>query len=300
MTRAVRSPGSTLKPLIYGLAFEEGLAHPESLIEDRPTGFGGYAPQNFDGFSRGTVTVREALTQSLNIPAIVALNAVGPAQPAGAAEARDGDGDAARRHRAGPCDRARRARRNASRSRRRSTRRSPTAAPRRRSPTASTARRRLQPERPVLAPSAAWYVADILSGVPPPVNASAGTGRLQDRHVVRLSRRVGDRLRRTVCRGRVGGTARRHARSRPLRHRHRRAHSFRSVQPDRSAPHAARAATGRDDPRRQYGGASRCRCGTSAGRAKQPSPTATSRRSPTRSTALRSISEFATATRSRW
>src|SRR5690606_16214480 len=44
MTRALRSPGSTLKPLIYGLAFELGLAHPESLIEDRPTGFGFYAP----------------------------------------------------------------------------------------------------------------------------------------------------------------------------------------------------------------------------------------------------------------
>ena len=80
MTRAVRSPGSTLKPLIYGLAFEAGLAHPESLIEDRPTGFGAYVPQNFDGFSRGTVTVREALTQSLNIPAVVALDAVGPAR----------------------------------------------------------------------------------------------------------------------------------------------------------------------------------------------------------------------------
>ena len=80
MTRALRSPGSTLKPLIYGLAFEEGLGHPESLIEDRPTGFGGYTPQNFDGFFRGTVTMRAALTQSLNIPAVVILDAVGPAR----------------------------------------------------------------------------------------------------------------------------------------------------------------------------------------------------------------------------
>ena len=80
MTRAVRSPGSTLKPLIYGLAFEQGLAHPETLIEDRPTGFDGYAPKNFDGFHRGTVTVREALQQSLNVPAVVALDAVGPAR----------------------------------------------------------------------------------------------------------------------------------------------------------------------------------------------------------------------------
>ncbi len=57
MTRAVRSPGSTLKPLIYGLAFELGLAHPESLIEDRPAGFAGYVPSNFDREFQGTVTV---------------------------------------------------------------------------------------------------------------------------------------------------------------------------------------------------------------------------------------------------
>ncbi len=80
MTTAVRSPGSTLKPLIYGLAFELGLAHPESLIEDRPTAFSGYAPGNFDGLTRGTVTIRQALAQSLNIPAIVVLDAVGPAR----------------------------------------------------------------------------------------------------------------------------------------------------------------------------------------------------------------------------
>lgn len=80
MTSAIRSPGSTLKPLIYGLAFELGLAHPESLIEDRPTAFGGYVPVNFDGFSRGTVTVRQALTESLNIPAVVVLDAVGPSR----------------------------------------------------------------------------------------------------------------------------------------------------------------------------------------------------------------------------
>lgn len=80
MTTAVRSPGSTLKPLIYGLAFELGLAHPESLIEDRPTAFHKYIPVNFDGFNRGTVTVRQALTESLNIPAIVVLDAVGTAR----------------------------------------------------------------------------------------------------------------------------------------------------------------------------------------------------------------------------
>ncbi|WP_082511866.1 penicillin-binding protein 1C [Devosia sp. Leaf420] len=80
MTQAIRSPGSTLKPMIYGLAFELGLAHPQSLIEDRPTAFGGYVPVNFDGFSRGTVTIHDALTESLNIPAVVVLDAVGPAR----------------------------------------------------------------------------------------------------------------------------------------------------------------------------------------------------------------------------
>lgn len=80
MTDAVRSPGSTLKPLIYGLAFEAGLAHPETLIEDRPTRFGTYAPKNFDEDFRGTVTIREALAQSLNIPAVKVLSAVGPSR----------------------------------------------------------------------------------------------------------------------------------------------------------------------------------------------------------------------------
>ena len=80
MTRAVRSPGSALKPLIYGLAFEQGLVHPETRIEDRPTRFGTYTPVNFDGAYHGTVPVREALQLSLNIPAISLLDGVGPAQ----------------------------------------------------------------------------------------------------------------------------------------------------------------------------------------------------------------------------
>ena len=80
MTRALRSPGSTLKPLIYGLAFEDGIAHPESLIEDRPTGFDGYVPTNFDREFEGTVTVRRALQRSLNVPSVRLLDAVGPAR----------------------------------------------------------------------------------------------------------------------------------------------------------------------------------------------------------------------------
>ena len=80
MTQAVRSPGSTLKPLIYGLAFDRGLVHPETLIADRPLDFGGYAPQNFDGLFRGEIRVRQALQLSLNIPAVSLLEAMGPQQ----------------------------------------------------------------------------------------------------------------------------------------------------------------------------------------------------------------------------
>jgi penicillin-binding protein 1C len=77
MTRAVRSPGSTLKPFIYGLAFEDGFVHPESLIDDRPSRFGSYAPENFDMTFQGTVPVRKALQMSLNVPAVALLDRVG-------------------------------------------------------------------------------------------------------------------------------------------------------------------------------------------------------------------------------
>jgi penicillin-binding protein 1C len=77
MTRAIRSPGSTLKPFIYGLAFEDGFVNPESLIDDRPIRFGAYAPENFDLTFQGTVSVRKALQQSLNVPAIELLDRVG-------------------------------------------------------------------------------------------------------------------------------------------------------------------------------------------------------------------------------
>lgn len=77
MTQALRSPGSTLKPLIYGLAFDEGLVHPETLIHDGPVNFDGYAPQNFDGEFRGDVRVREALQLSLNIPVVKLTNELG-------------------------------------------------------------------------------------------------------------------------------------------------------------------------------------------------------------------------------
>ncbi|MCR8825332.1 penicillin-binding protein 1C [Pseudosulfitobacter koreensis] len=80
MTRALRSPGSTLKPLIYALAFDRGLAHPETIMPDRPTAFGHYAPQNFDGMFRGDITARRALQLSLNIPPVALTEALGPAR----------------------------------------------------------------------------------------------------------------------------------------------------------------------------------------------------------------------------
>ncbi len=78
LAHAVRSPGSALKPFIYALAFEQGIAHPETMLEDRPNRFGAYAPENFDLGFQGPVTARQALQQSLNLPAIELLSEVGP------------------------------------------------------------------------------------------------------------------------------------------------------------------------------------------------------------------------------
>jgi penicillin-binding protein 1C len=78
MTRIRRSPGSALKPFIYGLAFEEGLVAQETIMEDRPTDFFGYRPRNFDMSYQGDVSVRQAIQLSLNVPAVRLLEAVGP------------------------------------------------------------------------------------------------------------------------------------------------------------------------------------------------------------------------------
>ena len=74
---ARRSPGSTLKPLLYALAFDRGLAVPDSWLLDLPRDYAGYVPQNYDGRYRGQVTAREALVQSLNAPAVALLAEVG-------------------------------------------------------------------------------------------------------------------------------------------------------------------------------------------------------------------------------
>ena len=182
MVSAVRSPGSTLKPFIYGLAFEAGLAHPETLIEDRPVRFGSYAPKNFDEDFHGTVTIRNALAQSLNIPAVKVLSAVGPGKLAGRfrkvgvetlfpdkgqptlAMALGGVGLTLRDVTALYADLAR----------------GGDAVPlvHRRADVTAAAKALLHGKQPVrerlLSPLASWYVSDILKDAPPPLNARAG------------------------------------------------------------------------------------------------------------------------------
>ena len=176
MSRAIRSPGSALKPLIYGMGFEAGLAHPETLIEDSPLDFDGYAPRNFDLVYHGPLSVRKALERSLNVPAVSMLDAVGPAR------------FMARLERAGiktrlPRDKtpslaialggigisleglvrlygalARQGK--------------PLDLKDRQDPAANSGA--VSGKGPLLEPLASWYVSDILSGTPPPQNALKG------------------------------------------------------------------------------------------------------------------------------
>jgi penicillin-binding protein 1C len=74
---APRSPGSTLKPFIYTIAFESGKLTPNSLLADTPISFGGDTPRNFDLLYRGPVNARNALSSSLNVPAVRVLRSVG-------------------------------------------------------------------------------------------------------------------------------------------------------------------------------------------------------------------------------
>jgi penicillin-binding protein 1C len=80
MARAIRSPGSALKPFIYAMAFDRLIIHPETILDDAPRSFGDYAPGDFDGQFRGAVTAREALQYSLNVPAVAVLDRLGPAR----------------------------------------------------------------------------------------------------------------------------------------------------------------------------------------------------------------------------
>jgi penicillin-binding protein 1C len=76
--RAFRSPGSTLKPFIYGLAFDSGLLQPDTYLLDDPKRFGSYMPGNFNKGYHGMVTVRESLAMSLNTPVVLLLSQIGP------------------------------------------------------------------------------------------------------------------------------------------------------------------------------------------------------------------------------
>jgi len=78
LTRSLRSPGSALKPFIYAMAFEDGLAAPGSKIRDGSVSYAGYRPRDFDRAFRGEVTVAEALRDSLNAPAVRMLSGIGP------------------------------------------------------------------------------------------------------------------------------------------------------------------------------------------------------------------------------
>ena len=73
-----RSPGSALKPFIYGMAFDSLALHPLTRMSDEATSFGDYAPKDFDGGFQGMVTAKDALQMSLNIPAVALLDRVGP------------------------------------------------------------------------------------------------------------------------------------------------------------------------------------------------------------------------------
>ncbi len=78
MVMARRSPGSTLKPFLYGLSLDEGLIHSHSLLSDTPRSIGDYRPGNFKGAFSGPVSAQDALQRSLNLPAVQLLEHYGP------------------------------------------------------------------------------------------------------------------------------------------------------------------------------------------------------------------------------
>ncbi|CAN7455982.1 penicillin-binding protein 1C [Bosea sp. LjRoot90] len=173
LTQALRSPGSALKPFIYALAFDNGIAHPETMLEDRPTRYGLYVPENFDLGFQGMVSARKALQLSLNLPAVELLSALGPQRflsrlkDAGATIAMPRDGGAPglaiglgglgitlsdlTRLYVGLA-------------------RGGEVVPLHVKPTSGAA----EPPLRLVEPVAAWYVADTLLGAPPPLNAPPG------------------------------------------------------------------------------------------------------------------------------
>ena len=74
--RALRSPGSVLKPFIYALALEQGLIHPLTMLKDVPCNYGLYTPENFDHSFYGLLDATKALVYSRNVPAVDLLKAL--------------------------------------------------------------------------------------------------------------------------------------------------------------------------------------------------------------------------------
>ncbi len=172
LTRSLRSPGSALKPFIYALSFAEGIAHPETMLEDRPSRYGLYVPENFDLKFQGSVSARQALQTSLNIPAVDLLSRIGPTKflstlrAGGAAVVLPRDSVPGLSVGLGGLGISLRdltqlyvglARGGVS-----------TALHIKADDPA------LNTDRPFIEPVAAWYVADILRGSPPPLNAIGG------------------------------------------------------------------------------------------------------------------------------
>ncbi len=224
MTRAVRSPGSALKPFLYAIAFDEGIAAPETLVRDAPRRFGGYLPENFDRRFHGDVTLEDALRHSLNLPAVATLERIGAGRfqaaltRAGARRAHA----APRRFRAGPGAGAGRRRHDAGGTGRSFMRRWAMAGEAR--PLVTDACGGFALHAPLRARgngrARARNSGDLAApGGPRAVAAGAerAASRVQDRHVLRLSRCVGVRRVRTAMRsacGWAGRTARR-VRARP-------------------------------------------------------------------------------------
>jgi hypothetical protein len=197
MVRAVRSPGSTLKPFLYAMALDDGLVHSESLLTDAPQAFGDYAPGNFQAAFAGPVSVSEALQRSLNVPAVDLLDRIGPAR------------FAARLREAGL--------------------RVPGGA----EPNLSLV---LGGAGTTLEELVGAYTALARDGVAGRPRLQPGEPlletRLMSRHELRLSRRLGDRRHGPSHRRRVGRAPRRHAQPGPFRREHRSADGAR---PDRRA-----------------------------------------------------------------
>ena len=246
--------------------------------------FGTYAPQNLDRAFLGPISARTALQASRNLPAVALLDAVGPAQLL----ARLGRAGATPRlppgGAPGPRHRPRRRRADARGPRRGSTPPSPTAGRRCRSPKRPAPRP--APAARLLDAAAAWHVADVLRGTPPPAERRGRTHRLQDRHQLRPPRRLGDRLRRRAC-GRRSGSGGRTARRCPARSASKRPRRRSSTpspgsspEPEPLPPPPASALTVAAPQLPPPSAAS-----TPAGR---PTPTA-ARRSPSRPTAPASI-----------